>query len=200
VTINDRICYVFRTITALAVASTALTGVATAQQAGQTTTTIPPEMWTATPFVGFAFSGDLDSATGAIGIAGGYVWSPRLSFEGELNFLPSSENSGLVEVNTSVVSFTANALYHFSGRRWVPYGVGGIGFGHAKADVSPNDPVLATFDDTSNSFVAAIGGGVEHALRNNTAVRGDFRYMFGGDLVPDYWRLTAGVVLGFAGP
>jgi opacity protein-like surface antigen len=199
VNIIDRTRFIVRTIILLAFASTALARVAAAQPAGQTTTTIPPEMWTVTPFVGIAFSGDLDSGTGAIGVAGGYVWSPRLSFEAELNFLPSSENSGLVEVDTSVFSLTANALYHFSGRRWVPYGVAGIGFGHSEADVDPNDPALAIFADSSTEFVATIGGGVERALQNNTAVRGDFRYMFGGDLVPDYWRLTGGVTLGFGG-
>src|SRR3954466_6634644 len=29
--------------------------------------------WTATPFIGFGFSGDLDSSTGALGVAGGHT-------------------------------------------------------------------------------------------------------------------------------
>lgn len=189
--------FILRTIITLALASVALTGTASAQSAGQTTTTIPTGYWTLTPFVGIGFSGDLDSGTGDIGVAGGYVWNPRLSFEGELNILPSSENNGLVEVSSSTWSVTANALYHFAGRTWVPYGVAGFGFGHASVDVNTNDPLLNSLDTSSNEFVANIGGGVERAFNNNTAFRGDFRYMFGGDLVPDYWRLSAGVTLGF---
>jgi len=94
-------------------------------------------------------------------------------------------------------SFTGNVLYHFAGRTWVPYAVGGLGFGHASADVEETDPAFAIFDDSSNEFVANIGGGVERSLNSLTAFRGDFRYMFGGDLVPDYWRLTGGITLGF---
>lgn len=197
--INVRPRLIIRTLAACALAAAFLTSTAEAQPAAQTTTTISPGHWTATPFVGIGFSGDLDSATGAIGVAGGYVWDPRLSFEGEFSFLPSSENSGLVEVDTSAWSLTGNALYHFSGRNWVPYGVAGIGFGHASADVNMNDPLIDSLDTSSTEFVANIGGGVERALRNSTAFRGDFRYFFGGDLVPDYWRLSAGITLGFRG-
>ena len=189
--------FILRTAITLALASMVFTGTAAAQPAGQTTTTIPTGYWTVTPFVGVGFSGDLDSGTGAIGVAGGYVWNPRVSFEAELNFLPSSENNGLVEVSSSAWSMTGNALYHFAGRNWVPYGVAGIGFGHASVDLNSTDPLFDSFDSSSTEFVANIGGGVERAFRNNTAFRGDFRYMFGGDLVPDYWRLSAGVTLGF---
>ena len=169
------------------------------QRPMQTTTTITPGHWTATPFVGVAFSGDLDSGTGAFGVAGGYVWDPRISFEGEFSVLPSSENNGLVEVDTNVWNLTANVLYHFAGRNWVPYGVAGIGFGHSSADVNSSDPFIDQLDTSSTEFVANIGGGVERLIRNNLGFRGDFRYMFGGDLVPDYWRLSAGITFGFRG-
>jgi hypothetical protein len=99
---------------------------------------------------GFGFSGHLDSATGAVGAAAGYVWNDRVAFEGELNFLPSSEADGLAEVDTKVWSLTGNLLYHFAGRRVVPYGVIGIEFGHANADP---DNSLATVDDSSTSFI-----------------------------------------------
>ncbi len=167
--------------------------------AGQTTTTITPGHWTVTPFVGFGFSGDLDSGTGLFGVAGGYVFNPRWSFEGEFTMLPSPENSGLVEVDTTVFTFAANALYHFSGRDWVPYAVGGIGFGHANADVSDDNPLIDDdlFDETSNEFIANFGAGVERLIGNNVGFRGDVRYFFGGDLVPDYWRVSAGITFGF---
>ena len=166
-----------------------------AQQPGQTTTTISPGHWTATPFIGFGFSGDLDSGTGLFGIAGGYVWNPRWSFEGEFTMLPSSENSGVVEAESTVWTLAANALYHFSGRDWVPYGVAGIGFGHAGVDL--DDPIFDDLDDSSNEFIANFGGGVERLIANNVGFRGDVRYFFGGDLVPDYWRVSAGLTFGF---
>jgi hypothetical protein len=166
---------------------------ASAQPAGQqpTTTLFAPESYTVTPFAGIGFSGDLDSGTGVLGVAGGYVWSPRVSLEGEFTYLPSSENSGLVEVDTQVFSLTANMLYHFSGRAFVPYGVVGIGFGHSSVDV--DDPALDSFDRSDTEFIVNFGGGVERLIRERLAFRGDLRYFFGGDLVPDYWRLSAGV-------
>ena len=167
-----------------------------AQQPGQTTTTISPGHWTATPFVGFGFSGDLDSGTGLFGVAGGYVWNPRWSFEGEFTMLPSSENSGVIEAESTVWTLAANALYHFSGRDWVPYAVGGIGFGHAGVDLDDDD-FGDVLDDSSNEFIANFGGGVERLIANNVGFRGDVRYFFGGDLVPDYWRVSAGLTFGF---
>jgi hypothetical protein len=160
----------------------------------QTTTLVPPAHWSVTPFAGFGFSGDLDSPTGALGAAAGYVWSERVSFEGEFNFLPSSEIGGLVEVDTKVWSLTGNLLYHFAGRRVVPYGVFGLGFGHGWVDLD-STTVSSTVpaDTSSTSFIVNFGGGVEHRIANRAAVRGDLRYFFGGDLVPDYWRLSAGI-------
>jgi hypothetical protein len=184
--------------------STALARSASAQTtqtppAGSTTTTVfSPGNWTVTPFVGVGFSGNLDGGSGAFGAAGGYVWTDRVSFEGELNVLPSSENNGVFEVDSHSWSLTANALYHFSGRSWVPYGVFGIGLGHAGADLS-GTPIsgVSTIESSSTSLVANFGGGVERRLTDRVGFRGDLRYLFGGDLVPDYWRLGVGVTFGF---
>lgn len=158
----------------------------------QPTTVFPPGEWILTPFVGIGLSGDLDNATGLVGGALGYIWNDRTALEGEVSYLPSSEASGLVEVDTQVLNLTANLLYHFSGRNsWVPYGAVGMGFGHSNADVKgvPDD----AFDDTSNAFVFNFGGGVERRMTPRLSFRGDLRYFFGSDLVPDYWRLSAGV-------
>jgi len=149
--------------------------------------------WTVTPFAGIGFSGDLDSGTGALGIAGGYNWNPKVSLEGEFTTLPSSEAGGLVEVDTNVWSLTGNLLYHFSERPFVPYGAIGIGVGHGSADVTASVPGLNTFDESSTEFVVNFGGGVERQIRPRLSFRGDLRYFVGGDLVPDYWRLSAGV-------
>jgi len=167
--------------------------------AQQTSAPADGAQWNVTPFVGFGFSGDLDSGTGAVGVAAGYNWSPSVSLEGELNILPSSENGGLVEVDSNAWSLTGNLLYHFAPRAFRPYGVIGLGFGHASADVSPSTPGLGALDPSSTEFVVNFGGGVERAIRANIHFRGDLRYFVGGDLVPDYWRLGAGLRFGLGG-
>jgi hypothetical protein len=184
--------------TAIVIATALLisAGHASAQTAAQrptTTTVIDPGHWTVTPFIGIGFSGDLDSATGAFGAAGGYVWSERVGLEGEFSMLPSSEASGLVELSSDSWTLTGNILYHFAGRNWVPYGVFGIGMGHGSVDVESTDPLLNALDSSSTEFVVNFGGGIERRIRDRMAFRGDLRYFFGGDFVPDYWRASAGL-------
>ena len=181
---------------------------AAAQPAAPAPSTSPagsPGQWTVTPFAGFGFSGDLDGATGTVGVAGGYIWDDRVAFEAEWNLLPSGENAGLVEVDSTVWQLTGNVLYHFNRRNsWVPYAAAGLGFGHASVDVDVNedgfdDPLLEDFDTSSTEFVVNFGGGVERSISDRVAFRGDLRYFFGADLVPDFWRLSAGVSFGFGG-
>lgn len=160
-----------------------------------------PGQWSVSPFAAVGFSGDLDSATKAFGAAAGYAWTPRVSFEGELNILPTSEASGVFEFDTHVWSLTGNALYHFAEQPFVPYGVVGIGFAHAGADTSdPRVPALPNIATSSNNFIVNFGGGIQRALTPVVSLRGDLRYFFGGDLVPDYWRLGAGVSFNLGQP
>ena len=180
---------------------TALTLLVTTHAAAQqppvpSTTPAALGSWSITPFAGFGFSGDLDSPTGALGVAGGRDWNSNVSLEGEFNLLPSSENGGLVEVDSTAWSLTGNLLYHFAPRKFRPYAVIGMGFGHATVDADEAGQVANTFDETSNEFLVNLGGGVERAIRENIRFRGDMRYFFGGDLVPDYWRLSAGLQFG----
>jgi len=186
------------TITAIgiAVAMMCLAKPAAAQQAAAASTArTPTGTWSVTPFAGFGFSGDLDSATGALGVAGGYGWSPAVTLEGEFNLLPSSENGGVVEVSSKAWSLTGNLLYHFAPRAFRPYAVVGLGFGHSSVDLDDASTVGA-LNGASTEFVVNLGGGVERAIRENIRFRGDMRYFFGGDLVPDYWRLSAGLNFG----
>lgn len=172
-------------------------GTARAQPAAAQTPTITNLFdqghWTVTPYIGVGFSGDLDSPTGALGAAGGYVWSSRVALEGEFNALPSGETGGPLEVKSKVWSLTGDILYHFPGRDFVPYGVFGIGFGHGSVDIDSTDPVLKALNTKSTEFVVNFGGGAEKKIRERVAVRGDLRYFFGGDLVPDYWRASVGL-------
>jgi hypothetical protein len=167
-------------------------GIAGAQTTAPAVAPLTVGEWSVTPLVGTAFSGDVDSPTVVFGAAAGYNWSPRVSLEGEFNLLPSSENSGFVEVDTRVWNLTGNILYHFSGRDWVPYGAFGLGFGHGSADVK-STTVNSLINTSSTEFVVNFGGGVERAIRDGIRFRGDLRYFFGGDLVADYWRLGLGV-------
>jgi len=160
-----------------------------------TTPPLETGRFTVTPLVGTAFSGDVDSPTILFGVAGGYNWSPRVSLEAEFNLLPSSEQSGVLELDTRIWNLTGNLLYRFSENRraWVPFGAVGLGLGHGSADINVNDPLLNSISSSSNAFVFNFGGGVERALTDTIRFRGDLRYFFGGDLVADYWRLGLGV-------
>jgi len=152
--------------------------------------------WTVTPVIGTAFSGDVDSPTVVLGVAGGYNWSPKISFEGEFNVLPSSEQSGVVELDTRVWNITGNMLYRFSAatNKFVPYGAIGLGLGHGSANVdNTRDPLLNSVSTSSNALVVNFGGGLERSITDAIKVRGDLRYFFGGDLVADYWRFGVGV-------
>jgi len=170
-----------------------IAGTVHAQSAQPTTTNlVDTGHFTVTPYIGVGFSGDLDQGSFAIGVAGGYVYNRRLSFEGDWNYLPSFENHGFVELDSSEWSLTGNVLYHFAGRAFVPYAAFGIGFGHGSID-DESGVVPAGFATSSNEFVWNFGGGVERRFHERMAFRGDLRYFFGGDYVPDFWRLSAGV-------
>ena len=69
-------------------------------------------------------------------------------------------------------SVTGIALYHFSeGRPFVPYGVFGIGFGHADADVPDSrEAALVDVATSSNNLIVNFGGGVERALSNRVGL------------------------------
>jgi opacity protein-like surface antigen len=164
-----------------------------AQAQGTAAAPLQTGQWTVTPVIGTAFSGDVDSPTVVLGVAGGYNWSPKISFEGEFNVLPSSEQSGLLELDTRIWNLTGNMLYRFSGERFVPYGAIGLGLGHGSASVNSNDPLLNSVSTSSNALVVNFGGGVERSITDAIRVRGDLRYFFGGDLVADYWRFGIGV-------
>jgi opacity protein-like surface antigen len=166
---------------------------ASAQTAPNTAPPLETGEWTVTPMIGTGFSGDLDSPTVLIGVAGGYNWNPKVSLEGEFNLLPSSESSGVIELSTKIWNVTGNLLYHFSEKPFVPYAAVGLGLGHGSADVNVTDPLLNSVSSSSTEFVFNFGGGVERAIHDGIRFRGDLRYFFGGDLVADYWRLGLGL-------
>jgi len=175
----------------VAVSSLLGTSIATAQS--NDGPIVPGEI-SVTPFIGFGFSGDLDSATGVVGVAGGWNYNSKISIEGEFSLLPSPENNGVVEASSTVWSLTGNVLYHFEKKNnFTPYAVAGIGVGHASVDLNGTLLQNVNVNASSTQFVANIGGGVERPFSERLKFRGDLRYLFGGDTVPDYWRLSAGI-------
>ena len=65
-----------------------------AQETAPTSITVmAPGTSALAPFLGVDFIGNLYRATGAIGVAGGYTWSPEVPLEGESTVLPSSKRA-----------------------------------------------------------------------------------------------------------
>ena len=151
-----------------------------------------PDAFHATPFIGFAFGGDLERAPVILGGAVGYALNPRWAIEGELSFMPDASEGQIVEFDTSLWSLSANVLYHFTGRRTTPYVTGGLGVVSANAEIEETGLVE---DDTSTKFAWNWGAGVKSALNNRLGIRGDFRYVTGDELVPDHWRLYGGLII-----
>lgn len=141
-----------------------------------------------TPFLGVGFGGDTDGSTLLLGVAGGYNFTSRLAFEGELAVLP--DLFGDTELlNQRVTTFSANALYHFdTGGIILPYATVGLGFAH----VSTEDKTL-NIDDGRTQLAVNLGGGVKADVAKSIQVRGDLRYVHVND-TPDFWRAYAGVV------
>jgi OOP family OmpA-OmpF porin len=147
--------------------------------------------WTVTPFIGAGFSGDLESSPLNLGAALAYNWSSRIAFEGQFAYM-NAEQGQLVEFDTNVWTLDANVLYHFAEERWIPYLALGLGMMRATTDVG-DLPVVGDVDDESTELSLNFGGGVKRQLTDRVRLRGDLRYYNGGDLAPDFWRVTAGL-------
>ncbi len=152
-----------------------------------------PEGFTLTPFIGASFSGDLASAPAAFGLAVGYGWSDRISFEGELGLAPSGSMGTLVEFDTSVWTLSANVLYHFVQPSFTPYVTFGIGVVGSSPDI-PTD-LFPDVDDRTNTFAWNVGAGLKTAINDRFGLRADLRHFNASDLAPDHWRLYGGVVI-----
>jgi opacity protein-like surface antigen len=158
-------------------------------------TLIAADEWTFTPFVGFGFGGELENSPLALGAAAAYNWSSRWAFEGELGILPGGSAGDFFEVDTTVWSLTANAIYHFAGNdRVVPYGAFGLGVINGSADMDELDLIDDELIDGSDTALAVnFGGGIRTRLAEQAQFRADLRYVNGDDLAPSHWRLYAGL-------
>lgn len=150
-----------------------------------------PKSWTLTPFLHTSVDvGDPAPANSlGLGFAVGYDWTENLGFEGELSHLFDVAGDS-ADVDWSVTTFSANALYHFDVQRFTPYATFGLGF--ERSSHGFKDP-LDVPDLSSNEISINFGGGVKYPLNDRWLARGDLRRFAANDLAPDHWRLYAGL-------
>jgi len=150
-----------------------------------------PNSWTLTPFLHTSVDvGDPapDNSLG-LGFAVGYDWTSNLGFEGELSHLFDVAGD-TADVDWSVTTFSANAIYHFDVRRVTPYAT--LGLGVERSNYGLRD-ALDLPDLSSNELSVNFGGGVKYPLSDRWVARGDLRRFAANDLAPDYWRLYGGL-------
>lgn len=179
---------------ATAVLCAALLGAPAAMAQTPTTPAGAPlevDRWTVTPFLGAGFSGDLENSPLNLGAALAYNWNSRIALEGQFAFM-SAQQGQLFEFDTNVWTLDANVLYHFTEERWIPYVALGLGMMRATADIG-DVPVVGDLDDSSTDLALNFGGGVKTQIADRVKLRGDLRYYNGGDLAPDFWRITGGL-------
>jgi opacity protein-like surface antigen len=148
--------------------------------------------WTATPLLSATFgtSGDLGSS-GGIGAALGYDLTSNLGFEGELahTFDVAGKDA---DVDWSVTTVSANAVYHFDVKRVTPYATFGLGFERSSIDVKVPER-LALYAPSSTEVTYNFGGGAKYPLSDRLLARADLRRFQATDLAPDHWRLYGGL-------
>jgi opacity protein-like surface antigen len=194
---DDIMTSTFRTIGDAIGATVFAVVLAVAPAAAQQTTFEPlppePDGLTLTPFVGAGFSGNLESAPAALGIALGYGWSERVAFEGELSIAPNASMGTPIEFDTSFWTLSANILYHFTQQSVTPYITAGLGVLGSSPDL-PTE-LFPGVDDRSTTFAWNIGAGVKTAISDRFGLRADLRHFNGSDLAPDHWRVYGGMVI-----
>jgi opacity protein-like surface antigen len=153
-----------------------------------------PRTWTVTPFLQTSLGiGDPapDDSPG-LGVAVAYDWTPKLAFEGEISHLfdVAGDNA---DIDWSITSFTANALYHFDTKYVTPYATFGLGWEHSSEDFKTTDALALMADYSATEFAFNFGGGVKYAINNRWKARADLRRFQANDIAPDFWRLYGGL-------
>ncbi len=147
--------------------------------------------WNVTPFIDAAVGTNAPTGSGGIGAAAGYDLTSNLGFEGELNHL--FDVSGDDEnVDWSVTSFSANAIYHFDVVHVTPYATVGIGFSRSSVHVD-NPDIAGPVQPSSTEVTLNFGGGVKYPISDRILARADLRRFQANDLAPDYWRIYGGI-------
>ncbi|HXG55047.1 MAG TPA: porin family protein [Vicinamibacterales bacterium] len=151
-----------------------------------------PRTATVTPFLSTTFgtSQGLGSSLG-LGVAAGYDWTSNLGVDFELGhaFDVAGHDDNL---DHSLTTFGANAVYHFDVLRVTPYATAGLGWVRSNPDVKIIDP-LALTAPSSTEIAWNVGGGVKYPINDRLLVRADLRRFQVTDLAPDHWRVYGGV-------
>jgi opacity protein-like surface antigen len=150
-----------------------------------------PNSWTLTPFLHTTLdvSDPAPDNSLGLGFAVGYDWTDNLGFEGEISHLFDLAGDS-ADVDWSLTTFSANAIYHFDVRKVTPYATFGLGF--ERSSTGFDDP-LDLPDLSANELTVNFGGGVKYALTDRWIARGDLRRFAANDLAPDHWRLYGGL-------
>ena len=150
-----------------------------------------PDSWTLTPFLHTSVDVDDPAPDNSLGLgfAVGYDWTANLGFEGEISHLFDVAGDS-ADVDWSVTTFSANALYHFDVRRVTPYATFGIGFERSSQGFRD---AIDLPDLSSNEISVNFGGGVKYPLNDRWVARGDLRRFVANDIAPDHWRLYGGL-------
>jgi opacity protein-like surface antigen len=111
--------------------------------------------WTATPFVGLALGGNLETSPAFGG--GAFRWKGRgFGFEAEIARVRSRQGV-LTPFDVTSWTFMLNGTYGFySTHNFTPYGLFGVGFQRVSADFS-GIQVPAGVDDSATEFHGALG-------------------------------------------
>lgn len=151
---------------------------------------------TVTPFLhtslGIGEPAPDDSA--GLGVAITYDWTPRLAFEGDIGHLfdVAGDNA---DIDWSVSTFSANALYRFDTKYVTPYATFGIGMERSSESLKATDSVALLADFSTTEFMINFGGGLTRQLNSRWQARADLRRFQANDLAPDFWRLYGGLTL-----
>ena len=153
-----------------------------------------PRTWTVTPFLHTSLgTGDPapDNSAG-LGVGVTYDWTRRLAFEGEVGHLfdVAGDNA---DIDWSVSTFAANALYRFDTKYVTPYATFGIGLERSSENLKSTDSLALLADYSTTEFTINFGGGLTRALNDRWQVRADLRRFQANDLAPDFWRLYGGL-------
>lgn len=149
--------------------------------------------WTVTPFIGVIFGGDTADTDVSLGAAAAYNLTPRLSLEGEAAYSSEGTDDDHVDAEASLWTFSGNVVFHFTGHdRLLPYATAGFGMMRSAFEVEVG---IDEFEEAFNEALFNLGGGLKVHVTRRAHLRGDLRYINGGDVDDNFWRAYGGLTV-----
>ena len=138
-----------------------------------------------------------DESSLALGFATGWTFSPSLSFEADVTYVPDMlPDNPIISATLAVLNVSGTVLYDVTTSKWQPYLAAGIGVGRTHF-TQPEIP-LRFVNPSHWGPGANVGGGVKRRLTPRTELRADIRYILIRDIsddVTDLWRSAAGLTV-----